>query len=167
MVNKPFLLYQIDILKRCGITDITLSLSYQPDKIQHVLGNGSDHGVSLRYITEPTPMGTGGAYRFASEALNETTVVFNGDIITDLDIQKVIDRHREKGAAATLTSPVETRDVRARSNGKGRGWRDNGLYEKPAPGAGGAAVNTIMRESRSRTAILDLIADGENRSFRI
>ena len=57
VVNRPFLLYQIDILKKAGITDITLSLSYQPDKIEQILGNGSDFGVNLRYITEPSPMG--------------------------------------------------------------------------------------------------------------
>lgn len=59
VMNRPFLLYQIDILRKAGVTDITLSLSYQPDKIEHVLGNGSDFGVNLRYITEPSPMGTG------------------------------------------------------------------------------------------------------------
>ncbi|MBK9767802.1 MAG: NTP transferase domain-containing protein [Chloracidobacterium sp.] len=61
--NRAFLLYQIENLRKAGITDITLSLSYQPDKIEHVLGNGSDYGVNLRFITEPAPLGTGGAYR--------------------------------------------------------------------------------------------------------
>src|SRR6478672_2415807 len=44
VVNRPFLLYQIEILKRAGIEDIVLSLSYQPDKIEHVLGDGSEFG---------------------------------------------------------------------------------------------------------------------------
>ncbi|MBP9665242.1 MAG: NTP transferase domain-containing protein, partial [Pyrinomonadaceae bacterium] len=57
VVNRPFLLYQIDVLKKAGITDITLSLSYQPDKIQQILGDGSEFDVSLTYITEPSPMG--------------------------------------------------------------------------------------------------------------
>src|SRR5207253_10019127 len=75
LVNRPFLLFQIEILRDAGITDITLSLSYQPDKIEHLLGDGSDYGVNLRYITEPSPMGTGGAYKFATDAISETTVV--------------------------------------------------------------------------------------------
>ena len=103
VVNRPFLLYQIDILREAGVTDITLSLSYQPDKIEHVLGNGSEFGVNLRYITEPSPMGTGGAYKFAAESLRETTIVFNGDILTDLKVAEVIEFHQAKGAAATLT----------------------------------------------------------------
>src|SRR5437868_13930380 len=84
IVNRPLLLYQIDVLKRAGITDITLSLSYQPDKIEHVIGTGAEHGVLIRYVTEPSPMGTAGAYRYAIDAGSEPTLVFNGDILTDV-----------------------------------------------------------------------------------
>lgn len=108
VLNKPFLLYQIEILRRAGIKNITLSLSYQPDKIEDLLGDGLEHGVNLRYVTEPAPMGTGGAYKFAAAQIRETTVVFNGDILTDLDIFKVIAFHRQKRAEATIVlTPVE------------------------------------------------------------
>ncbi|CAN5379416.1 NDP-sugar synthase [soil metagenome] len=103
VVNRPFLLYQIEVLRKAGITDITLSLSYQPDKIEHLLGSGSEFGVNLRYITEPSPMGTGGAYKFAEDAIGDTTVVFNGDVLTNIDINKLLDFHKSKGAAATLS----------------------------------------------------------------
>ena len=98
LVNRPFLLYQLDILRKAGIEDITLSLSYQPDKIQHLMGYGAEHGVNLRYVTEPSPMGTGGAFKFASENIRETTVVLNGDILTDIDIAKLIEFHSEEVA---------------------------------------------------------------------
>src|SRR5689334_124891 len=75
VMNRPFLLYQIDVLRDAGIEDIILSLSYQPDKIEQVLGDGSDYGVRLTFLTEPSPLGTAGAYRFASEELDETTIV--------------------------------------------------------------------------------------------
>jgi len=108
VMNRPFLWYQIEILKRAGITDITLSLSYQPDKIEQVLGDGADFGVKLRFLTEPNPLGTGGAYRFASESLNDTTVVLNGDILTNVDISKIIEFHREHDAEATISlTPVD------------------------------------------------------------
>lgn len=108
VVNRAFLLYQIDILRSAGITDITLSLSYQPDKIEQILGDGSEYGVLLRYITEPNPMGTGGAYRFAAENITDTTVVLNGDILTDFDISSLVEFHRAKKAVATLTlAPVD------------------------------------------------------------
>lgn len=107
-LNKPFLSYQIEILRRAGIEEITLSLSYQPDKIERLLGSGTEFGVNLRYITEPNPMGTGGAYKFAAQNLQETTIVLNGDILTDLDISEVLKFHRSKKAEATIVlAPVE------------------------------------------------------------
>ncbi len=106
-LNKPFLLYQIEILKNAGIEDITLSLSYQPDKIEHLLGSGAEFGVNLRYITEPSPMGTGGAYKFAASP-NESTVVLNGDVLTDILVSDLIDSHKRNQADATiLLAPVE------------------------------------------------------------
>src|SRR5204862_162980 len=51
--NRPFLLYQIDTLRPAGVTDITLSLSYQPETIEQSLGDGSNLGVRLKYIVEP------------------------------------------------------------------------------------------------------------------
>src|SRR6476619_94033 len=102
LINRPFLLYQIDVVRKAGITDITLSLSYQPDKIQQILGNGTEFGVNLRYITEPSPLGTGGAYKFAADAIRETTIVFNCDILTDLDIGKLVEFHQAKGSTTTI-----------------------------------------------------------------
>ncbi len=108
-LNQPFLLFQLNTLRRAGIKDITLSLSYQPDKIEQILGDGSDFGVNLRFVTEPAPMGTGGAYKFAADDLHDgATIVFNGDILTDIDISEVIEFHREKKAEATIVlTPVE------------------------------------------------------------
>src|SRR5215210_1494440 len=106
--NRPFLLYQIDTLRRAGIKDITLSLSYQPQKIEQQLGDGSDFGVNLKYTVEPQPMGTAGAYKFAEELIREPTVVFNGDVLTDLDLKTVIREHKERKAIATVVlAPVE------------------------------------------------------------
>jgi mannose-1-phosphate guanylyltransferase len=102
VMNRPFLLFQIELLRRAGVTDIVLSLNYQPNKIQDLLGDGSEYGVSLRYLVEPEPLGTGGAYGFARDHISDSTVVLNGDILTDLDLAKMIARHRQTGATATI-----------------------------------------------------------------
>ena len=111
VLNRPFLPYQIEILARAGITEIVLSLSYQPDKIEDMLGDGSEYGVKLSYVTEPSPMGTGGAYKFAAEAIRETTVVLNGDILTDVDISALIDFHRSRNSEATLAARPGRRPI--------------------------------------------------------
>ncbi|HYG12294.1 MAG TPA: NDP-sugar synthase [Pyrinomonadaceae bacterium] len=162
--NRSFLLYQIDTLRNAGITDITLSLSYQPDKIEQLLGDGSEHGVKIRYTVEPQPMGTAGAYKFAEGLLREPTVVFNGDILTDLDLESVIREHHERRAAATLVlAPVENPSayglVETEPDGRVRRF-----LEKPEPDE--ISVNTINAGTYIlEPRVLDLIPAGENYSF--
>ena len=162
--NRPFLLYQIDTLRRAGITDITLSLSYQPHKIEQLLGDGSDHGVNLKYTVEPQPMGTAGAYKYAENLIREPTVVFNGDILTDLDLKTVIREHRERKAVATIVlTPVENPSayglVETEEDGRIRRF-----LEKPK--ADEITVKTINAGSYVlEPGVLDLVPEGENYSF--
>ncbi len=167
LINRPFLLFQIDILRRAGITDITLSLSYQPDKIELLLGDGSDFGVNLRFITEPNPMGTGGAYRFAADALRETTVVLNGDILTDFDLSVILAHHRNNNAEATLAlMPVDNPATYGLVETAGDS-RIRRFLEKPKPEElAKLNVNTVNAGIYVlEPTILDLIPMGENRSF--
>src|SRR5918998_6285073 len=162
--TRPFLLYQIDTLRRAGIRDITLSLSYQPSKIEQQLGDGSDFGVRLSYTVEPQPMGTAGAYKFAEELIREPTVVFNGDILTDLDLEHVIAQHHERKATATIVlTPVENPSayglVETEPDGRVRRF-----LEKPKPDE--ISVNTINAGTYVlEPRVLDLIPAGENYSF--
>ena len=162
--NRPFLLYQIDTLRRAGVTDITLSLSYQPEKIEQQLGDGSNFGVKLKYTVEPQPMGTAGAYKFAEDLIREPTVVFNGDILTDLDLKTVIRQHKERNAVATIVlTPVEDPSAYGvvETEADGRVLR---FLEKPKP------EETSCKNINAGTyilepAVLDLIPKGENHSF--
>jgi mannose-1-phosphate guanylyltransferase len=162
--NRPFLLYQIDTLRRAGIIDITLSLSYQPNKIEQLLGDGSDHGVKLKYTVEPQPMGTAGAYKFAEELIRERTVVFNGDILTDLDLKAVIREHNERKATATIVlTPVENpRDyglVETERDGRIRRFLEKPKEEE-------ITCNTINAGTYIlEPKVLDFIPTGENHSF--
>jgi len=108
VANAPFLLYQIDLMRSAGIGEVILSLSYQPRKIEDLLKDGTDYGIGIRYAVEGTPLGTGGAFKNAEEHLDSTTVVFNGDILTGLDLSAVVRKHKEAGAVATLVlTPVD------------------------------------------------------------
>ena len=108
--DRPFLQYQIDLLRQVPeIDEIVLSLNYQPGRIEEVFGDGAGLGVHLRYVVEPTPLGTGGAIKFAAgEAMDEPLVVFNGDVFASVDIAAVIRLHRERKARATIVlTPVD------------------------------------------------------------
>jgi mannose-1-phosphate guanylyltransferase len=107
--NRPFLHYQLDLLKQVPeIDEVILSLNYQPRRIEEIFGDGSESGLAIRYVVEPQPLGTAGAVRYAGEALTESVVVFNGDVLTQVDLAAVIALHRERRAKATIVlTPVD------------------------------------------------------------
>ena len=164
IANRPFLLYQVELLKRADIKDIILSLSYQPQKIEDKMGDGVDYDARIRYTVEASPLGTAGAYRHATDLIKETTVVFNGDVLTDIDLNEVIRFHRDKGSVATLVlAPVANPSayglVEAAEDGRIRRF-----LEKPKPEE--VTCNTInagiyILEPR----VLDYIPAGESFMF--
>src|SRR5262249_59066163 len=62
IANRPFLLYQLELLKQADVRDVILSLSYQPNKIEDRLGDGTDYDVRISYAVEASPLGTAGAF---------------------------------------------------------------------------------------------------------
>ena len=107
--NRPFLHYQLDLLKQVPeIDEVILSLNYQPRRIEEIFGDGSELGIKIRYVVEPAPLGTAGAVRYAGDNLTESVVVFIGDVLTQVDLGTVIRLHRERQAKATIVlTPVE------------------------------------------------------------
>lgn len=107
--NRPFLLYQLDLLKQvASIDEVILSLNYQPDRIEELIGNIHNLGIKIRYLIEPQPLGTAGAIRFASEFLDDTVIILNGDVLTELNLSAVLQYHRSREANATIVlKPVE------------------------------------------------------------
>src|SRR6202049_1476333 len=106
--NRPFLHYQLDLLKQVPeIDEVVLSLNYQPRRIEEIFGDGGDNGLRHGVVGEPVPRGTPGAVRYAGESLHESVVVFNGDVLTEVDLAAVIRLHRERKAKATIVlTPV-------------------------------------------------------------
>lgn len=107
--DRAFLHYQIERLTQVPeIDEIILSLNYQPRRIEEIFGDGAGTGVRIRYVVEPAPLGTGGAVRFASQGVSDTLVVFNGDVMTSVDVNRVVALHRERRAKATIVlTPVD------------------------------------------------------------
>jgi NDP-sugar pyrophosphorylase family protein len=140
--DRPFLQYQIDLLREVpDIDEVILSLSYQPRRIEEMFGDGTSLGVRLRYVVEPSPLGTGGAIRYAAQGVADTLVVFNGDVMTAVDVNAVVQRHRSQGALATIVlTPVENPSAYGlvETDPEGRVLR---FTEKP--GAGEITCNTI------------------------
>lgn len=133
VVDRPFLRHQLDLLDTIGVRDIVFSVAYRPEAVQAVFGDGSAIGRRIRYAVESTPLGTGGAVRNALPFLDDTAVVFNGDVLTDVDLPAVLAAHRRRGAVATLVlTPVPNPAAYGlvETSGDGRVRR---FIEKPKP----------------------------------
>ena len=133
VLNHPFLEHTIRYLKKYGITEIILALSYLPDVIKEYFGDGRRLGVRLHYTIEDNPLGTAGAVKNAEKYLNSTFVVLNGDIFTVLDIGAMLVFHQERKARATIAltrvdNPCAFGVVETDKNS-----RIQRFIEKPAP----------------------------------
>jgi mannose-1-phosphate guanylyltransferase len=108
LLNMPFLEYMLRYLKGHGIKDVILAMSYLPDRIQAQLGDGSKLGVSLSYVIEEEPLGTGGAIKNVEAGLTEPFFVLNGDVLTGIDLTAMMSRHRQvKPRVSIDLTPVD------------------------------------------------------------
>ncbi|GHC69825.1 sugar phosphate nucleotidyltransferase [Streptomyces cinnamoneus] len=102
----PFLAHQLARARAAGVDHVVLATSYLAEVFEPYFGDGSAHGIRLTYVHEEEPLGTGGAIRHASRALSarpgEPVLVFNGDILTGLDIADLLLRHERAQADVTL-----------------------------------------------------------------
>ena len=88
--NKPIIEWQIKYLKNFGINDIIISTGYKYDQIENFLKIKKNHGISIKYSIEKTPLGTGGAIKKAAKLIKEKSFfVMNGDVITNIDLKKL------------------------------------------------------------------------------
>lgn len=102
IMNKPLLERTMLHLKKNGISEIVISSCYQPHYIEKYFGNGEKFGLKIQYIVEDIPLGTGGAIKKAGAQFRDTFIVFNSDILSDIDIQKMMDYHKSSHALATI-----------------------------------------------------------------
>lgn len=123
-------------LAACGVEDVVLSMGYRPDAFLSTFPENRCAGVTLTYAVEPTPLDTAGAIRFAAQhaEFDETFLVVNGDVLTDMDLSALIAFHRSSGGRATISLvPVHdpSRFGVVPTDSKGR---VTAFIEKPPPG---------------------------------
>ena len=108
--HRPIVENVIRLLAAAGINEVVLGLGFKPEPFVEAFPDGVCAGIPLHYAVEPEPLDTAGAIRFAAEhaGINETFVVVNGDVLTDLDVSALIAFHKDHGAEATMhLTPVD------------------------------------------------------------
>ncbi|CAJ59916.1 putative nucleotide phosphorylase [Frankia alni ACN14a] len=116
VAGVPVTAHMLARARDAGIDRVVLATSYRAEVFEEYFGDGSAHGLELEYVTETEPLGTGGAIRNVAGRLrggpDDPVVIFNGDILSGLDIQALIRRHAAADAAVTLHL-TEVSDPRA------------------------------------------------------
>ncbi|OGC35336.1 hypothetical protein A2311_01560 [candidate division WOR-1 bacterium RIFOXYB2_FULL_48_7] len=136
IVNYPTMQHNLELLKRHGFNEIVANIHYFPEQIENYFGDGDAFGVNLQYSFEETLLGTaGGVRRMALDIadINETFIVLSSDALTDINLTRMLEYHRNKGALVTvaLTKVVDVREygvVIQAADG-----RITGFQEKPSP----------------------------------
>lgn len=102
MINKPMMHHIVSLLRRHGFTTITTTLFYQPDVIKNYFGNGTAFDVSIEYVQAEADYGTAGSVHNACGHMKERFVVISGDVLTDIDLTRVLEFHLDRKAQVTI-----------------------------------------------------------------
>lgn len=104
VANVRLLEHVIAGLGSAGVTEVVLAIGFKPEPFLEAFPDNVCAGVALSYAVEPEPMDTAGAIGFAARhaGIDETFIVVNGDILTDIDYCALVDFHRERRAEGTI-----------------------------------------------------------------
>jgi mannose-1-phosphate guanylyltransferase len=102
----PFLSHQLARARAAGVEHVVLATSYLAEVFEPYFGDGAALGLHIEYVTERDPLGTGGALRNVAPRLHsgpdDPVLIFNGDILTGLDIRALVRTHESSGADVSL-----------------------------------------------------------------
>src|SRR2546421_1761334 len=102
IVGKPCMEHIIELLKLHGFEDVIVTVAFLPQAIRSYFGGGETLGIDLSYSVEDSPLGTAGSVRLAAGKLDDTFLVISGDALCDVDLSRLLEFHRDKGASVTI-----------------------------------------------------------------
>jgi mannose-1-phosphate guanylyltransferase/phosphomannomutase len=102
IVGKPCIEHILELLRGHGFDEVVITLAFMPQAIRSYFGDGDSLNLSIEYSVEELPLGTAGSVRLASSLLDETFLVISGDALCDIDLGRLLEFHRERGAAVTI-----------------------------------------------------------------
>lgn len=125
--GKPLIERAIECLAANGVHDVVVCVGYLGEQITSYLSEPRIHGVNLRFVAEPEPLGTAGALYFAREHLSEDFLFVYGDLIFDMDFARMFRFHRSKNGLATIfvhpnSHPFDSDLVRCDAEGRVLGF---------------------------------------------
>ncbi len=125
--NMPVLEHEINCLKEQGFTDIIITVSHLGHIIMDYFGDGNSFGVNIEYFVEEEPLGNAGALFRIKDKLAEDFLLLNADAVFDIDFNRIVRYHKEKGGLVTLfthpnSHPYDSGLIIADEDGKVLQW---------------------------------------------
>jgi histidinol-phosphate phosphatase family protein len=102
LLGKPLVQYQVELCKRYGLSEIIFIVNHLKEPLIKHFGNGEKFGIKISYFEEPEPLGTVGGLKEIEDQLDETFLVLYGDVLVDMDLNRLFAFHHEKQSEATL-----------------------------------------------------------------
>jgi len=138
VLNKPIVAWIAELLARHGFDQVVTNLSYLPEQIREVLGDGSSFGLRISYSEEPEPLGTAGGVGKVRDFLGETEsfLIISGDALTTIDLSAMREAHEahvERGAILTIATKRVEDTSQFGVVITGDDGRVQGFQEKPEP----------------------------------
>lgn len=103
IVGQPMMQHVLKLAHRHGFSDVVVTVQFLASIVRNHFADGSDLGLSIRYVTEGVPLGTAGSVKNAAPELDGSFLVLSGDSLTDVDLSALARFHRDRGAAVTVT----------------------------------------------------------------
>ena len=163
--GKPVLEREIECLRSQGFTDIIITVSHLGNIIMDYFKDGSDFGVKIEYFFEKEPLGNAGALYQIKDKLTDDFLLLNADAVFDVDFNRFVDYHREKGGLVTLfthpnSHPYDSGLIIADDNGRVLKWLakedDRPRYYRNRVNAGLHVISPKVLEKKIDTPKIDL-----------
>ena len=131
--GKPMIQYQIESLKKQGFNEIIITVGYLADEIINYFQDGKNLNVKISYYREENPLGTAGAILYLKDQLTDDFILFDGDLIYDIDINAYIKKHsqykKKYDALASIIThsndhPFDSSVIEADENGRVVKWHN-------------------------------------------
>ena len=159
VMNRPLLHWTLELLARTGVRDVMINLHYLPETVKEAVGTGRAFGLRVAYSMERKILGTGGGPRKVRDFFgDEPFILVNGDMVFDFDLASMVERHRARGARATLALKPNPDPRRYPAIRTARGGRVTSLRGLPRPTRGTASLFTGIHVVDPR--ILDRLRPG-------
>ena len=134
--GKPFLQYQLDLLRRSGVADVVLCIGYLGEQIESYFGDGNKFGVNIKYSREDKLLGTAGALKNARDLLNDIFFTIYGDSYLFLDFAACMSYFKSQGKLALMTV-----------------YKNYDRYDKSNTAVEGNLVRKFSKRERTRDSI--------------